>query len=250
MDGRVTGTCQALERGYLRTAPSRSEDIRPKDVLQKSLQWVAEKAGGMGEGRYGYLMSQLKAMRQELTVQGIDDGFAIEVYEMCLKEALNAGDRGEYTVCHAALKELGNNGHILERLLFQALAGDQFEDLNTEVCEQVAAGTRSPVFDFITASYQMNPYLMRAAHDAMSPAHQQVYRTFSHKHRTLVFEVLLKAAGPTKIDPVHTAQLLILPPDTSLESFLTTVCGLSPPPMDAKPLLEGLQIKRTELKRT
>ena len=87
----VKGTCQTLEKDYLRlTAPPRPELVRPQEVLDRHLsnlkvRWSNHVAGGRhddtggksvskGKDKYTWFCSQLKAIRQDLTVQRIFNG--------------------------------------------------------------------------------------------------------------------------------------------------------------------------------
>lgn len=71
---KIVGTCQTLEKDYFRltSAPDPST-VRPLDILRKSLQLIKKKwkDGGV---EYIYICSQLKAVRQDLTVQNIRNG--------------------------------------------------------------------------------------------------------------------------------------------------------------------------------
>ena len=104
----VKGTCQILEKEYLRlTAPPRAELVRPQPILERHLENLkAERA--MKEQRHDYLWfcSQFKAVRQDCTVQRIQDAFAVDVYETHARIALEEGDLNEYNQCQTQLKEL------------------------------------------------------------------------------------------------------------------------------------------------
>ena len=115
----VKGTCTNLEKDYLRlTSPPKAELVRPKPVLISHLfnlkkLWgkSEEERGGTANSKRDYLWfcSQLKAMRQDLTVQRIFDSFSVEVYEMHARIALEKGDLNEYNQCQTQLKELYEN---------------------------------------------------------------------------------------------------------------------------------------------
>lgn len=104
---KVKGTCTKLEKEYLRlTAPPRAELVRPESVLKKHLanlkaEWAAPK-----HREYLWFCSQLKAVRQDLTVQQIVNAFSVDVYETHARIALEEGDLNEYNQCQTQLKEL------------------------------------------------------------------------------------------------------------------------------------------------
>ncbi len=127
----VKGTCQVLEKEYLRlTAPPRAELVRPQGILEKHLrnlknQWKqyrqvltsgkvnndynsndSKKKKKKKQRDYNWFCSQLKAIRQDLTVQRIFNAFAVEVYETHAKIALEEGDMNEYNQSQTQLKEL------------------------------------------------------------------------------------------------------------------------------------------------
>lgn len=75
----IVGTCQKLEKRYLRlTRAPLPEEVRPQPVLAAALQRLL----GMIESKadkYLYYNDQFKAMRQDLTVQGIKNEFTVQV---------------------------------------------------------------------------------------------------------------------------------------------------------------------------
>lgn len=75
----IVGTCQKLEKRYLRlTRAPLPEEVRPPPVLAAALQRLL----GMIEtqaDKYLYYNDQFKAMRQDLTVQGIKSDFTVQV---------------------------------------------------------------------------------------------------------------------------------------------------------------------------
>mmetsp|Transcript_28914 Transcript_28914/g.44450 ORF Transcript_28914/g.44450 Transcript_28914/m.44450 type:complete len:662 (+) Transcript_28914:100-2085(+) len=103
----VKGTCMILEKEYLRlTAPPRAEAVRPQNIL--ALQLANLKRSWMSSTRkeYSWFCSQLKAIRQDLTVQRIFNSFSVDVYETHARIALEQGDVNEYNQCQTQLKEL------------------------------------------------------------------------------------------------------------------------------------------------
>ena len=109
----VKGTCQVLEKEYLRlTAPPRAELVRPQHILElhlanlKKEYYSSDPAVKNNKRDYFWFCSQLKAIRQDCTVQRIQNTFAVDVYETHAKIALMEGDLNEYNQCQTQLKEL------------------------------------------------------------------------------------------------------------------------------------------------
>jgi hypothetical protein len=105
----VKGTCQVLEKEYLRlTAPPRAKLVRPQPILEQHLANLLQEYPKKKSKRHDYLWfcSQLKSMRQDCTVQRIQNAFAVQVYETHARIALQEGDINEYNQCQTQLKEL------------------------------------------------------------------------------------------------------------------------------------------------
>ncbi|CAH8610279.1 unnamed protein product [Heterobilharzia americana] len=98
---QIVGTMQEIEKHYLRLtrAPDPSEE---RWNSNSDYQWVCE---------------QFKSIRQDLTVQGIEDDFAVSVYEAHADAALEAGDFEEFHQCQSQLLRLHKEGLGVGRLL-------------------------------------------------------------------------------------------------------------------------------------
>ena len=109
----IVGTCERLEKSYFRlTSAPDPATVRPRAVLEKALARL-KRGDGDGSDRsskppfaYRYATDQLKAIRQDLTVQRLRDGFAAEVYEHHARLALRNGDLGEFNQCQTVLAAL------------------------------------------------------------------------------------------------------------------------------------------------
>jgi hypothetical protein len=99
------GTSTSLEKSYLRlTAPPEASAVRPPAVLRDALTLVKRRWAAAPD--YTYACEQLKAIRQDLTVQHTRDALAVDVYETHARVALESRDVAEYTQCAAVLRAL------------------------------------------------------------------------------------------------------------------------------------------------
>ncbi|XP_020248458.1 SAC3 family protein A isoform X2 [Asparagus officinalis] len=102
----VKGTCQEVEKRYLRlTSAPDPATVRPEEILEKALHMVQA-----SQKNYLYKCDQLKSIRQDLTVQRIQNELTVKVYETHARLALEAGDLPEYNQCQSQLQSLYAEG--------------------------------------------------------------------------------------------------------------------------------------------
>ncbi|EGD83529.1 hypothetical protein PTSG_04138 [Salpingoeca rosetta] len=106
----VVGTCMDLEKEYFRIKDEVDPStVRPEPVLREAFKHVKQKfkRGGVG---YKWIWSQLKAIRQDLTVQHIRNKFTVQVYETHARIALEYDDHEEFNQCQSQLNRLYKEG--------------------------------------------------------------------------------------------------------------------------------------------
>lgn len=112
----VKGTSQELEKRYLRlTSAPDPATVRPEEILERALLMVQN-----SQKNYLYKCDQLKAIRQDLTVQRIRNELTVKVYETHTRLALEYGDLPEYNQCQSQLKSLYAEGIVGRHFEFSA----------------------------------------------------------------------------------------------------------------------------------
>lgn len=102
----LTGTCQKLEKTYLRlTSAPKAADVRPLEVLKRALAHV-KCCWKDGTHDYEWVCSQLKSIRQDLQIQHIVVSETLDAYETHARIALENSDFGEFNTCVAQLSQL------------------------------------------------------------------------------------------------------------------------------------------------
>jgi SAC3 family protein LENG8/THP3 len=121
--GPIVGRSQKLEKNYFRlTSAPNPEDVRPLEVLEKTLDLLKKK--WKENANYSYICDQFKSLRQDLTVQHIKNDFTTNVYEIHARIALEKGDLGEYNQCQTQLRALYKQdlgGHPIEFKAYRIL---------------------------------------------------------------------------------------------------------------------------------
>ncbi|KAJ1927964.1 hypothetical protein IWQ60_002470 [Tieghemiomyces parasiticus] len=119
----IVGTSTQLEKPYLRlTSAPDPRTVRPLAVLTRTLDHLLTK--WQKERNYPFIREQFKSVRQDLTVQRIQNAFTVRVYETHARIAIETGDLGEYNLCQTKLAELYRlaiTGHELEFLAYRIL---------------------------------------------------------------------------------------------------------------------------------
>ena len=126
----VKGTCQSLEKSYFRlTSAPDPLTVRPQPTLELALQRLQERVES-GKKNYFYAQDQLKAIRQDCTVQHVRNAFTVQVYETHGRLALRHGELADYNQCQTQLINLyregleGEEGEFLAyRVLYQTFQG-------------------------------------------------------------------------------------------------------------------------------
>ncbi|KAJ8103038.1 SAC3/GANP/Nin1/mts3/eIF-3 p25 family-domain-containing protein [Lipomyces tetrasporus] len=120
---KFVGRSIKLEKKYLRlTSAPDPETVRPLHILRHTLDLLKQK--WKSERNYAYICDQFKSMRQDLTVQLIQNEFTVNVYEIHARIALENGDLGEYNQCQTQLRSLyamNIAGHPNEFLAYRIL---------------------------------------------------------------------------------------------------------------------------------
>eukprot|EP00922_Rhytidocystis_sp_ex-Travisia-forbesii_P039462 GHVS01058662.1.p1 GENE.GHVS01058662.1~~GHVS01058662.1.p1 ORF type:complete len:746 (+),score=128.86 GHVS01058662.1:118-2238(+) len=102
---KLVGLSSALEKPFLRLCgPPDPNTVRPEHVLRESFKLVMNKWNT--EKNWRYCEEQFRSIRQDLTVQGVKNEFALEVYESNARIALQNSDMGQFNQCQAQLPEL------------------------------------------------------------------------------------------------------------------------------------------------
>lgn len=101
----VVGTNTTLEKSYFRlTSAPAPCDVRPLRILRKALDMVLDKISRGCD--YLYACDQFKSIRQDLTVQHVQNDFTVMVYESHARVALDNSDMNEFNQCQTQLIEL------------------------------------------------------------------------------------------------------------------------------------------------
>mmetsp|Transcript_5856 Transcript_5856/g.14354 ORF Transcript_5856/g.14354 Transcript_5856/m.14354 type:complete len:424 (-) Transcript_5856:3443-4714(-) len=103
----LVGKSKSIEKSYLRlTSDPKPEDVRPLPVLRKALLHIRSQY--VEQEDFEWANDQLKAVRQDVTVQHIRDPFVLDVYETHARLLLEHGDLNEFNQCQTMIRSLTN----------------------------------------------------------------------------------------------------------------------------------------------
>lgn len=106
---KIVGRCTKLEKSYLRLTSEPNPDlIRPLGVLKVAFNELLNKINNKS-CTYTYLSDQLKAIRQDLRVQMLENRFTVKVYQTHARLAIENSDLGEFNQCQSRLMVLFDN---------------------------------------------------------------------------------------------------------------------------------------------
>jgi hypothetical protein len=110
---QLVGTSEALEKTYLRlTQAAQADQVRSLSVLQVAFEQLMSRWERQ-HVEYSYICEQLKAIRQDLQVQGLGAHcqLTFEVYETHARLAILHDDVAELSQCLSMLKTLYQENH-------------------------------------------------------------------------------------------------------------------------------------------
>ncbi len=124
----VQGTCSNLEKKYFRlTGPPDPSAVRPPHILRASLDRMV-RIYRAGQCDMHYAEDQLKAMRQDVTVQHVRGALPVQIYEAHARACLEHGNGGDFNQCQAQLTVLYEEGSpgclhefVAYRVLYQSI---------------------------------------------------------------------------------------------------------------------------------
>ncbi|RKP24142.1 SAC3/GANP/Nin1/mts3/eIF-3 p25 family-domain-containing protein, partial [Syncephalis pseudoplumigaleata] len=225
----IVGTSQQLEKRYLRlTSAPDPTTVRPLPVLEKSLAFIRQR--WQEKASYAYLCDQLKAVRQDLTVQRIKNEFTVAVYQIHGRLALEHGDLGEYNQCQTQLRQLYEYnipGDDMEFLAYRILymlhtrnSADIIAALATMTAEQKADPAVRHALDVRSAIATSNYHRLFQLYASAPNYGRFLMNQFVERERLNALAIICRAYLP-HIDAAYVQKELGF--DT-LEDFTTFLC--------------------------
>ncbi|ORX48065.1 SAC3/GANP domain-containing protein, partial [Hesseltinella vesiculosa] len=204
----IVGTNQTLLKEYLRlTSAPKPANVRPLEVLQRTMILLRQK--WQDEHDYNFLCTQLKSVRQDLTVQLIKNSFTVDVYEFHARIALEKSDIGEFNQCQTQLKslyQLGIEGSEMEfiayRILYFLMAKNH-SDIMLLMKKLTVDQRNNP---FIAHALQVRSELSLGNYGrffqlvASAPNNgRYILNQFLARERNMALAAICKAYGPTRL---------------------------------------------------
>ena len=230
----LVGTCEDLEKQYLRTASTNPSDIRPEHVLKESLNYVVEKSNKMTDDkRTLYLINQLRAMRQDAVVQQLKGSVVTDIYNKNINLAVEVSDSGEVASCLSALQDILDPSmseyslFACQRALFRALNHPvDHLSLASDVKNLILQGSNpcaQSVISFIVAEYSLCSFAVRNAFLVLPVCLQQFVSSFCSTYRIRTLEAYLQAAGPGSVSLSFLSNVLLFESDAHTVSFINSI---------------------------
>ncbi len=244
----VVGTCKTMEKRYLRLTSAPDPGlVRPEPVLTK---WLAEltRLWTSRSKEWKYIEDQMRAIRQDLTVQNLRGAFTRTVYELNARWALESGDLGQFNQCQTQLIQLHENasselpGDIRAEFYAYRLLYYTFQNLRVD--EQIflnrVLGDTSirthPFMQFalrvrmatVTSNFSLYFRLERKArnNDPSAPPHAQyLMHAFQSRQRMQALVVLTRAIA-TPISAAWLTDMLAFTREEECVGFLTEHGGV------------------------
>uniref|UniRef100_A0AC35TTZ1 SAC3_GANP domain-containing protein n=1 Tax=Rhabditophanes sp. KR3021 TaxID=114890 RepID=A0AC35TTZ1_9BILA len=208
MEDNFVGTCQDLEKRYLRlTEKPLASQVRPEHVLKKSISLVISKY--RENKSYDYAGGQLKSIRQDLTVQRIDNKFAIYVYEQCALIAIENNDKEEFNQSQQQLRRLYELNPGSERefefcaynLLFLLYVANA-KDINNWMSTLTAAKRCNPFISFALSVYhsfknKVYTKLFDLYENCVTPTAKNIMNVYLDRERSKALTIIFNAFRPS-----------------------------------------------------
>ena len=272
----VVGTSKTMEKRYLRlTSAPDPALVRPEPVLKKWLTEL-ERLWTTNQKDWKYIEDQMRAIRQDLTVQNLRGPFTRKVYELNARWALEGGDLGQFNQCQTQLRQLHESEQDISldvrveflayRLLyytFQNLRVDEQIFLNRVLADRAIRD--HPFMKFVlrvrsasvTSNFSQYFQLGKQARlkgQVVAPSHAHyLIHAFDNRQRMQALVVLTKAIA-TPITVAWLVDILGFSSDSDCRSFLAEQNAvmkselaidpkLSQPVFSESPLLFGNKLK-------
>ena len=249
----VVGTCKNLEKRYLRltSAPDPSL-VRPEPVLSKWLDQLT-KLWNKREKDWKYIEDQMRAIRQDLTVQNLRGSFTTRVYETNARWALESGDLGQFNQCQTQLKQLHQESTTTDldtkceflsyRLLYyflqslrvdeqiflsQLLSSDSAVRKHRYIVYALAVRQHAATNNFVKYFELTNQAKLgnRGSPDFAPPSHMKyLLEAFESRQRVFCLMVLCKSFI-TQLSVSWLKDVLQFPTDDDCEEFVVTHGGV------------------------